>query len=72
MKSLDTSISKCFFLAAPVLRVVGLALFEILHTRNLRYPVPTDEIELVVVVHALPQAYDLCSYQEEISQHLPG
>ena len=37
------------FLVAPVLRVVGLALFRILHTHNLHYPVPTGENELFVV-----------------------
>ena len=39
------------FTVAPVLRVVGLALFGILHTHNLHYPVPTCENELVVEVH---------------------
>ena len=39
------------FLVAPVLRVVGLALFGILHTHNLHYPIPTGENELVVEVH---------------------
>ena len=36
-------VSRSVFLVAPILREVGPALFEILHTDNLRYPVPSDE-----------------------------
>ena len=35
----------------PILREVVRALFEILHTHNLRHPIPTDENELVVEIH---------------------
>ena len=35
------------FLVEPLLREVGPALFEILHTHNLRYPFPNDGNELV-------------------------
>ena len=44
-------ISKGFFLVEPILREVGCALFEILHTHNLRYPIPVDENEVVVEIH---------------------
>ena len=37
-------------LSEPLL-VIGLALFEILHTHNLHHPIPTAENELVVEVH---------------------
>ena len=39
------------FLVEPILREVWPALFEILHTHNLRYPTPDDWNELVVEVH---------------------
>ena len=39
------------FLDEPILREVGPALFEILHTDNLRFPIPNDENELVVEIH---------------------
>ena len=35
----------------PILREVGRALFEILHTHNLRYPIPINENEVVVEIH---------------------
>ena len=38
-------------LSEPILLVIGLALFEILHTRNLHHPIPTAENELVVEGH---------------------
>ena len=38
-------------LVVPILRVVGLALFGILHTHNLDSSLLTDENELVVEVH---------------------
>ena len=39
------------FLVVPIPRAVGLALFGILHTHNLHYPILTDENELVVELH---------------------
>ena len=39
------------FLVEPILREVGPALFEILHTHNLRHPIPNDGNHLVVEVH---------------------
>ena len=47
----DTSISKYFFLVEQILREVWPALFEILDTHNLRYPIPNDWNELVVEIH---------------------
>ena len=39
------------FLVESILREVGPALFEILHTHNLRYPFPNDWNELVFEIH---------------------
>ena len=39
------------FLVEPILRDVWPALFEILHTHNLRYPFPNDWNELVIELH---------------------
>ena len=50
----DVSISKCFFLVEPILREVWPALLEILHTLNLRNPLPNDWTELVSEIRALP------------------
>ena len=39
------------FLVEPILREVGPALFEILHTHSLRYPMPNDWNDLVFEIH---------------------
>ena len=39
------------FLVEPIFREVGPALFELLHTHNLRYPFPNDWNGLSVEIH---------------------
>ena len=52
MSTCDLSISKCSLsLSWPVLPVVELALFEILHIRNVHPPIPTAENKFAAEVH---------------------
>ena len=47
----DASFSKCFYSLSQFFREVWPALFEILHTHNLRNPFPNDWNELVFEIH---------------------
>ena len=77
----DASISNCFFLVAPILREVGPALFEILHTHLLRYPYleihecKCLEYQLYILASrfqiSLLRVDDLHVLQELFSQLLP-
>ena len=51
MDTSDVSISNCFLSLTQFLRDVSLALFEILHTHDLRCPLPNDWNELVFEIH---------------------